>query len=222
MIDVIVLYDEDYDLRHLEKVAASIKAQTYYDMYNDNIHIVGVEYKDSPVTVLNETIINSKADYITFSFGGSYFYPEKFDTQINAIKFQEYGWSFTGFCIEQNHRFSYFAGVDHFSKFIPKNNPISDSYINTFPNSNFINKSSIICDRKIFDKIGLFDERLMVTYDYDMWLRMCYCIEPILIPYALVLTPSHIGKHGDYKEQRGKEIQLMQSKVNKYMIGEFK
>ena len=51
----------------------------------------------------------------------------------------------------------------------------------------FISASSVMIHREIFSNIGLFDEKLQICEDYDLWLRICNkypvtCIEkPLMI-----------------------------------------
>ncbi len=50
--------------------------------------------------------------------------------------------------------------------------------------------SSVLCHKKIFDKVGMFDESFKVCEDYDMWLRMTLFFqiglinEPLIVKYA--------------------------------------
>jgi glycosyltransferase involved in cell wall biosynthesis len=58
-----------------------------------------------------------------------------------------------------------------------------------------ISPSSVIINKQIFDKIGLFDENLPACEDYDMWLRIC-CRYPVLY-LASPLT----NKYGGHEDQ---------------------
>jgi glycosyltransferase involved in cell wall biosynthesis len=40
--------------------------------------------------------------------------------------------------------------------------------------ANFVGTSSVVCRRKIFDKVGLFDETMLNADDVDMWRRIAY------------------------------------------------
>ena len=58
-----------------------------------------------------------------------------------------------------------------------------------------LSPSSIIIHKEIFDDVGLFDEKLPVCEDYDMWLRICYKYE------VLFLNQKLIYKYGGHDDQ---------------------
>ena len=48
-----------------------------------------------------------------------------------------------------------------------------------------ISPSSVIINRKVFNEVGLFDEKLPSCEDYDMWLRICSRYPVLFINEAL-------------------------------------
>ena len=52
-----------------------------------------------------------------------------------------------------------------------------------------ISPSSVLIDREIFQRVGLFDPSLPAAEDYDLWLRICaryeilYINEPLIVKY---------------------------------------
>jgi len=58
-----------------------------------------------------------------------------------------------------------------------------------------ISPSSVMIHRDVFDKVGLFDENLLVCEDYDLWLRIS-CRYPIFF-----IDQSLIIKNGGHKDQ---------------------
>ena len=62
-----------------------------------------------------------------------------------------------------------------------------------------LSPSSIIIHKEIFDDVGLFDEKLPVCEDYDMWLRICYKYE------VLFLNQNLIYKYGGHDDQLSKK-----------------
>src|SRR5262249_30632882 len=56
--------------------------------------------------------------------------------------------------------------------------------------TNFICFSSVVVRRTVFDAVGLFDERLELAIDYDLWLRAARrfrfdCVEEPLVRYRV-------------------------------------
>ena len=58
-----------------------------------------------------------------------------------------------------------------------------------------ISPSSVMIHRRVFDRVGLFDETLPVCEDYDLWLRTC-----ARMPVAFVNEPL-ITKYGGHPDQ---------------------
>lgn len=57
-----------------------------------------------------------------------------------------------------------------------------------------ISPSAVLIERRIFDEVGLFDERYPACEDYDLWLRIT-CRYPVgLLPQALIVKR---GGHSD-------------------------
>jgi len=62
-----------------------------------------------------------------------------------------------------------------------------------------ITPSSVMIARSLFDEVGLFDERLPVCEDYDLWLRITIRYPVGLIPEALVV------KYGGHDDQLSRQ-----------------
>src|SRR5262249_33105087 len=52
--------------------------------------------------------------------------------------------------------------------------------------TNFVCFSSVVVRREVFDAVGLFDERLKLAIDYDLWLRTAKTFEFDYVPEPLV------------------------------------
>ncbi len=57
-----------------------------------------------------------------------------------------------------------------------------------------ISPSAVVVHKSVFENVGLFDERLTVCEDYDMWLRIAWQYHVGLLPHKLVVK---FGGHGD-------------------------
>tara|TARA_B100000586_G_scaffold263384_1_gene232696 strand:+ start:3060 stop:3881 length:822 start_codon:yes stop_codon:yes gene_type:complete len=62
-----------------------------------------------------------------------------------------------------------------------------------------ISPSSVMIHKRIFNEIGLFDEKLLACEDYDMWLRIC-CKYPVLF-----IDETLTNKYGGHKDQLSKK-----------------
>ena len=63
-----------------------------------------------------------------------------------------------------------------------------------------VSPSTVMMRKEFFDKVGLFDERLPVCEDYDLWLRTACQMEVPLIPEALTV------KQGGHDDQLSKKL----------------
>ncbi len=63
-----------------------------------------------------------------------------------------------------------------------------------------ISPSSVLIHRQIFHRLGMFDPRLPVCEDYDLWLRVCADYPVLFIEEPLVV------KYGGHKEQLSRKF----------------
>ena len=66
-----------------------------------------------------------------------------------------------------------------------------------------VSPSAVMMHRKLFDKVGLFDESLPACEDYDLWLRIA-----ARYPIGLIEKP-YIIKYGGHEDQRSHEFPAM-------------
>lgn len=71
-----------------------------------------------------------------------------------------------------------------------------------------ISPSSVVIHRSLFDEVGLFDERMCVCEDYDLWLR-------ITRKYPVGLIPAKtITKYGGHPDQLSRSV----SAIDRYRV----
>lgn len=66
-----------------------------------------------------------------------------------------------------------------------------------------ISPSSVMIHRRVFDRVGLFDETLPVCEDYDLWLRIC-----ARMPVSFIREPL-ITKYGGHDDQLSRRYRGM-------------
>jgi len=81
--------------------------------------------------------------------------------------------------------------------------------------SNFIAGDTVFIHRKIFHKIGFFNEELRVTQDYDMWLRTVNMFDLGFIPEYLTCIRSHPNQDGK------KYLHLEDGEFSQFIIKNF-
>ena len=57
-----------------------------------------------------------------------------------------------------------------------------------------VNGCTVLVPRRCFEQVGLFDERLKVTQDYDLWFRMARRYPFVHVPEVLLRSRMHAGQ----------------------------
>lgn len=162
-IEVIVVNDGSDDGGKTEAIAI---------LYGDKIRYF---YKENGgvATALNLGIKKMTGEYFSWLSHDDVYYPHKIETQINFLSKQ----------VNKNIAlYSDYEFIDRNSNFlaekcIPHVEPekLKFAIISSWP----IHGCTVLLPKKIFNEIGLFNENLLTTQDYDMWYRIsdkCYFI----------------------------------------------
>jgi len=127
----------------------------------------------------NAGISNSDSEYIAFLDSDDRWHPTKLEEQMRVFQNSSdiIGLIHTGYTIHElngrvQHKFPRFEG-DVFRRLLSEG-------------KNFILISSVIVPRKILDDVGLFDEHLISSQDYDLWLRITKKYPVRFVPKLLV------------------------------------
>ena len=139
----------------------------------------------------NKAINKTNCNWISFLDSDDTWEPNKIEKQIEAInKNPDYlichtneTWYRNGKILNQKNKHKKFGGYI-FTQCLPLC---------------IISPSSVIIQKKLFNEIGLFDEKLPVCEDYDMWLRICHKYPVLFIEEALT------NKHGGHNDQLSKK-----------------
>ena len=92
-------------------------------------------------------------------------------------------------------------------------------------NKNFLAGGSTMWTRKVFDKIGYFDTKLMVAQDYNYWIRILEYFDIQVIEKKLYFHRKHIDSHRKftktYKDKNGNTVnygKLAVQRANEFPI----
>jgi glycosyltransferase involved in cell wall biosynthesis len=131
-------------------------------------------------SALNMGIRYATGDYICWLSSDDIYYPEKTEVQLAFMKEHKANFSHTNYySIDKNgHIISPLLGIH------PSNRL---KIIKRIRRRNFINGCSIMIAKDVFDQVGIFNESLLYTHDYDLWMRIIqkfdihYLSQPLLL-----------------------------------------
>lgn len=192
---------------YLKEALDSLIAQTFSDWEavvvndgsKDNTADVMAEYqgKDQRIrcyhkenggvaTALNEGIRNASGEWICWLSSDDFFEPDKLQIHLNAIN------------ANPNIKFFY----THWNIFLEETKqkikpplwfqiPAEGLHVLAFFRGNYISGNSVAIHKSVFEKVGLFDERLWQGQDFDMWLRISAEFETKFIDIRTMTTRLH-------------------------------
>lgn len=177
-VEIIVVNDGSCDEGATENVALS---------YGDKIRYF---YKENGgvATALNLGIQKMKGDYFSWLSHDDMYYPNKLEKQIQALRKH-------GDMTAIVH--SDYDLLDVASQAITHIQQSITYSIDQLTNSVFpvlqglIHGCSLLIHKSHFDRVGVFDESLITTQDYDLWFRLFHYQKTVYITEPLVLARLH-------------------------------
>ena len=174
------LTDQTY--KNIEIVVVNDGSKQYSEKiipYLDKIKYVEKE-NGGTASALNTGIQHATGDYFCWLSSDDIYYPEKTEVQLLFMQ-------------EQNAMFSHtnYYSIDKDSHIITPplgiHPPNRLKIMKRIRRRNFINGCSIMIAKDVFDQVGIFNESLLYTHDYDLWMRIIqkfdihYLSQPLLL-----------------------------------------
>jgi len=162
--------------------------------FNDNkvIYIKHERNKGAPAA-RNTGIRAARGEYVAFQDSDDEWLPEKLEKQIKAFKTAstEIGLVYTGFWRIEGDKRTFFPSPN----ITPKEGAIHDALLK----GNFVGTPSTLVKKECFEKAGMFDEKLPMFEDWELWIRIskCYCFK--YIDEALAISyynPGSVNEQG--------------------------
>ena len=148
---------------------------------DDSVNIIK-QYKDKRIKLytqsnhgvtntLNRALNLSKGKYICFLDADDKYHPDKLKKQLKLIN---KGYDFVVTKVEAIDENGAKSTLDYFDSSWNSYNTktvLGENIVFEFLHKNYFCKSSVMLKRSIFDKYGLFNEKLIAAYDLELWLR---------------------------------------------------
>lgn len=177
-VEVIVVNDGSCDDGATERIALS---------YGDDIRYFPKE-NGGVATALNLAIGEMKGEYFSWLSHDDMYYPQKIEKQIQALR--EHG-DMTAVVLSDYDLLDVKSlEVTHMriSKMYQKND-LTNSVMPVL--MGLIHGCCLLIHKNHFERVGVFDESLLTTQDYDLWFRMMRFQRSVYVEEPLVLSRVH-------------------------------
>lgn len=173
-IEVLVINDGSED--KTEDVALS---------YGDRIRYFAKE-NGGVSTALNLGIRNMRGEYFSWLSHDDLYKPEKIERAITALSGDPTRIAYSDYAVIDKD------GVTIATMDVAKKYPDMDLTFGLFPIlRQVLNGCSMLIHRSHFTRVGMFDEHLRVTQDYDLWFKMLKGVRLAYINESLVMLREH-------------------------------
>ncbi|KWX75190.1 glycosyl transferase [Paenibacillus riograndensis] len=162
--------------------------------YLPHIHYLG-KANGGTASALNHGIRHATGDYVVWLSSDDMFYRDKINNQVLFMDQNRLLITYTNF--------NYINGSTQLTELnAGAVFPSHLDYLRCFLQGNPINGCTVMFKRELFAAIGLFDESLPYTHDYDLWFRaILNGYPPVMLNQSLTAYRRHDGmgtlKHYD-------------------------
>lgn len=152
--------------------------------YLHKIHYLG-KANGGTASALNHGILHATGDYIAWLSSDDMFYRDKINNQVQFMEQNGLLISYTNFNFINGE--SQLTEMNASLVF-----PNQLEYLRCFLQGNPINGCTVMFKREVFGAIGLFDEALPYTHDYDLWFRAILSgYPPVMLNQSLTAYRRH-------------------------------
>ena len=170
---------------------SSAETRAYLESLADpRVKIIWLAHSGRPSAVSNIAIGEARGDYIAFLDSDDLWLPRKLAAQVESLRSHpERGWSYTRFALVDG------SGNPMVSK-RAADWPAPSGWIleKILTEATVIAQPSVIISRPLLNRVGAFDEALIMCYDDELWLKLAAQSQIDGIDEPLTLVRRH-GQH---------------------------
>lgn len=132
--------------------------------YMNRVYYMG-KSNGGTASALNHGILHASGEYIAWLSSDDRFVPQKIERQMSFMLSRGLDVTYTGFCVidEHNRITKPYAGVP-----MAGTADLCRQFIHYSP----INGCTVIAKKDWLHRVGLFNQQLPYTHDYDLWIRL--------------------------------------------------
>jgi glycosyltransferase involved in cell wall biosynthesis len=183
---------QDFELIIIDDGSTDNTDRLVKSFNSEKIRYIRHKKNKGPAAARNTGIRSAKGNYIAFQDSDDEWMPEKLEKQMRAFATAppEVGVVYTSYYLATNKG----KRVRPFLGLAPKDGDVFCSLLK----GRFVLPSTIIIKKECFERVGVFDERLLPIEDYELFLRFSKyyhfkCInEPLVLYY---LQPDSVSKN---------------------------
>lgn len=156
------------------------------------VRVILSEHLGNPNAVRNLALARSRGRYLAFLDSDDWWDAEKLARQVEALAVnRDCAWSYSAL-----------RGVDDTGRDVPLSEPApfvpqGGWVLERFVSGDVrIHTSTVMADRQLVEQVGRFDERYVITGDFDLWIRLAERSPVAPVPQALTAVRQHAGRYG--------------------------
>jgi ABC-type multidrug transport system fused ATPase/permease subunit/GT2 family glycosyltransferase len=150
------------------------------------VRVLWLAHSGRPSAVSNAALREARGEYVAFLDSDDLWLPGKLEAQIESLRrHPERGWSYTKFSLVNESGAPIAARTAQW--------PVASGWIleKLLHESTVIAQPSVVVSRQLLEQLGAFDERLIMCYDDELWLRLAAHSEIDGIDAPLTLVRRH-------------------------------
>jgi glycosyltransferase involved in cell wall biosynthesis len=208
--EIIVINDGSNDNGATDRICRSYKGKIrYYRKQNGGV-----------ASALNMGVKKMKGKYFSWLSHDDVYFPNKIKIQIDYLNRHN---------AEQTILYSDYTLINDKSIFLKRikvKHVLPNEFSYALISDHLVQGCTTLIPKKAFDKIGLFDEKLITVQDYDLWFRLSEKYKFIHIPKPLVKNRIHQSQGTQtmsvlmYKEANSMFIKYLKDDNNKKLKNE--
>ncbi|MEJ9227122.1 glycosyltransferase family 2 protein [Priestia aryabhattai] len=170
-VEIIVV--DDGSTLYLEKITP----------YLNNIKYIKKE-NGGTATALNTGITHATGTYFCWLSSDDIYDLKRIEAQLKFMKIKKASFCYSNYCYinEKSRLISPPLGINSLGQ---------RELLKTMIKGNIINGCSVMIKMNVFQEVGLFDETLLYTHDYDLWLRIIQNFEAYYLNHVLLRYRVH-------------------------------